>query len=462
MRKANVFESGRGPVCGHPLDPNLNGLYWSWQSGCVFLALEGLWKGSAEATASGYFLSAWAGTPTGPRSCLEASLEVPARCSLRRWCASDLISRRSCGDPSPFHREGGHLDSFPTRGYRGGGVGGQPAGSLHLARRGAKSSRCRKNGFFDPGPPGAGEPGLARWEARFLRPRNSPTLPPRLTGAAIELGRRLFRDGALSGWRDLLRELPSAGRPRLRGSSALQPGGRRANRCSPRRAAFQFSLEAGVLLGRTCSLIARAGLWLPIPDPREMDETLENVVGELDKGGYGPAFAAAFATGEITPERIGLALESFLLTLTSRDSKFDRAMRGETELTAQEERGFTLFMTERDPAFGRPRRRTVSTATEARFLRDHRFRNNGLAVAETDLGRYRVTGAALDRGTFATPSLRNIASTAPAHARREIWDARGSARSLQRGSATHGHARSEPREAPGRRPAFHSGRRSGT
>ena len=28
----------------HPLNPNLNGLYWSWQGGYIFLALEGIWR----------------------------------------------------------------------------------------------------------------------------------------------------------------------------------------------------------------------------------------------------------------------------------------------------------------------------------------------------------------------------------------------------------------------------------
>ena len=29
---------------GHPLNPDVNGLYWGWQGGYVFLALEGLWR----------------------------------------------------------------------------------------------------------------------------------------------------------------------------------------------------------------------------------------------------------------------------------------------------------------------------------------------------------------------------------------------------------------------------------
>ncbi len=31
----------------HPLNPNLNGLHWSWQGGFIFLALEGLWRNAA-------------------------------------------------------------------------------------------------------------------------------------------------------------------------------------------------------------------------------------------------------------------------------------------------------------------------------------------------------------------------------------------------------------------------------
>jgi len=32
---------------GHPLNPNLNDLHWSWQGGYIFLALEGLWRNAA-------------------------------------------------------------------------------------------------------------------------------------------------------------------------------------------------------------------------------------------------------------------------------------------------------------------------------------------------------------------------------------------------------------------------------
>jgi len=41
------------------------------------------------------------------------------------------------------------------------------------------------------------------------------------------------------------------------------------------------------------------------------------------------------------------------------------------------------------------------------------FANNGLDSNFTDIGRAKVTGRDSDRGKFSTPSLRNIALTAP-------------------------------------------------
>ncbi|MBL9133651.1 MAG: cytochrome C peroxidase, partial [Verrucomicrobiaceae bacterium] len=93
------------------------------------------------------------------------------------------------------------------------------------------------------------------------------------------------------------------------------------------------------------------------------------------------------------------------------DSKFDQAQRGEAKLSADEQRGFELFMMEREPRLGQMGADCFHCHGGALFT-DHAFRNNGLAIGE-DTGRHRVTGAALDRGTFATPSLRNIALTAP-------------------------------------------------
>jgi cytochrome c peroxidase len=161
--------------------------------------------------------------------------------------------------------------------------------------------------------------------------------------------------------------------------------------------------------GRAPSLRAQA--LMPIQDHLEMDETLPHVVAKLQKS-HAADFERAFGTAQVTPERIGLALENFLLTLTSHDSKFDRVMRGEGKLSAEEQRGFELFMMEREPRMGSLGADCFHCHGGALFT-DHQFRNNGLAIDEKDLGRFKVTQSALDRGTFATPSLRNIALTAP-------------------------------------------------
>ena len=44
---------------------------------------------------------------------------------------------------------------------------------------------------------------------------------------------------------------------------------------------------------------------------------------------------------------------------------------------------------------------------------DHQFHNNGLSPVESDTGRHRVTQNERDIYKFSTPSLRNVALTAP-------------------------------------------------
>jgi cytochrome c peroxidase len=202
--------------------------------------------------------------------------------------------------------------------------------------------------------------------------------------------------------------------------------------------------------GRAPALRAQA--LLPIQDHTEMDESLTNVVAKLrqserKKGTKGeketaasdgnsplppfslshphsaspgvqespdfPAlFTAAFGAPEITPEKIGLAIESFVLTLTSFDSKFDRALRGEVEFTDVEKRGFELFMTEYDP-----RREQFGAdcfhCHGGPLFQSQTFANNGLDAEFKDPGRAKATGKDSDQGKFSTPSLRNIALTAP-------------------------------------------------
>ena len=163
--------------------------------------------------------------------------------------------------------------------------------------------------------------------------------------------------------------------------------------------------------GRSPSL--RDQVLIPIQDHTEMDESLERVVSKLKaKSEYLPRFTAAFGTPEVTAEKIGLALEQYLLTLTAYDAKFDRALRGKAELTEMEKRGFELFMTEYEPRTGQLGADCFHCHGGPLFS-DHQFHNNGIAKNNRDTGRFRVTGNEADRGKFATPSLRNISMSAP-------------------------------------------------
>jgi cytochrome c peroxidase len=126
----------------------------------------------------------------------------------------------------------------------------------------------------------------------------------------------------------------------------------------------------------------------------------------------GDAFRAAFGTREITAKRITLALEQYLLTQLSADSKFDRALRGEAQLTDDEKRGFELFATEFDPTRGKRGADCFHCHGGALFT-DFTFKDNGLDLAARDTGRALATGKAGDAGKFKTPSLRDVAVTAP-------------------------------------------------
>lgn len=144
----------------------------------------------------------------------------------------------------------------------------------------------------------------------------------------------------------------------------------------------------------------------PINNPIEMDETTPNVIRKLQETQkYRSLFLSAYGEETVTSQRMLRAMAQFMGLLYSYNSKFDHYKRGEknVSLSEQELSGYRLFV-----------QHCNSCHTEPLFS-DFKFRNNGLAVnpAYNDLGRGAVTEEASDRYTFKTPSLRNIALTAP-------------------------------------------------
>lgn len=154
---------------------------------------------------------------------------------------------------------------------------------------------------------------------------------------------------------------------------------------------------------------------LPIQDPLEMNETLPNVIAKLSaEKKYTDQFIRAFGDATITEERIGKAIEQFEFTMVSNNSKYDRWKRGEATLTDSEERGRTLFFTEFDP-FGTARGAECFHCHGGFNFTNDEYMNNGLDADanQKDEGRMKVTNSPADKAKFKTPSLRNIARTAP-------------------------------------------------
>ncbi|MES1932067.1 cytochrome-c peroxidase [Salinisphaera shabanensis T35B1] len=122
--------------------------------------------------------------------------------------------------------------------------------------------------------------------------------------------------------------------------------------------------------------------------------------------GYAPLFEAAYDDPRVTVDRMTRAIATFMRTLNTPNTRFDRFMRGARDtFTAAEIRGLDLF---------RGKANCVRCHNGA-LLTDGDFHHLGTSVHGVGnyLGRYRETGAPEDVGAFQTPGLRNIGRTAP-------------------------------------------------
>ena len=119
---------------------------------------------------------------------------------------------------------------------------------------------------------------------------------------------------------------------------------------------------------------------------------------------YHELFCNAFGTSVIDSMKILMALAQFERALLSTESKFDKWLRGEVMFTDEEIDGFNIYSTERGDCFH---------CHPTGLFTDNLFHNNGLDSDFTDLGRYNITGDENDRGSFKSPSLRNIEYSAP-------------------------------------------------
>jgi cytochrome c peroxidase len=253
------------------------------------------------------------------------------------------------------------------------------------------------------------EPGADASEGRRLEappgfpelafPENNEPTPNR-----IALGRRLFYDERLSRSEDVscaschLQQHAFADPERFSRGVDGQLGTRNAPALVNLAWMSSFFWHGGV---PTLEL----QVVVPIKSPVEMDMTLAEVAARLlDDPRFPGEFRAAY-DDEPNESTITRAIASFMRSLVSADSPYDRFLNGDdTALSAAAQRGEALFNGERGECFHCHTGYNLTT---------NRFKNNGTDASDLDEGRREVTLKASDFGKFKIPTLRNVAVTAP-------------------------------------------------
>jgi cytochrome c peroxidase len=156
--------------------------------------------------------------------------------------------------------------------------------------------------------------------------------------------------------------------------------------------------------GRATSLEEQA--MGPLTSPVEMAADPDEVIRRLaEDEGYLQRFKDVFG-GPPTVERLTKALASFQRAVKLEPSPFDRWRNGETNAISEAaKRGYKTFSQE-----GK-----CSVCHRGTDLTDGEFHNLGVALdpQKPDLGRFAVTQFSAHRGAFKTPTLYNVALTAP-------------------------------------------------
>ena len=151
-------------------------------------------------------------------------------------------------------------------------------------------------------------------------------------------------------------------------------------------------------------------VWMGIVAKHEMNGSIQQTVDMINSiDMYPPLFEKAFGDDEINIDRISKAIAQFVRTLISKDSKFDKVLRGEAQFTDAETRGWVLFTTEEGAdcfhCHGAPGNPLMTT---------HLFYNNATdSVFDDPRDRYAVTGNPTDKGAYKATTLRNIELTGP-------------------------------------------------
>jgi len=148
----------------------------------------------------------------------------------------------------------------------------------------------------------------------------------------------------------------------------------------------------------------------PMESNDEMAMDLKKLFAWLESSPvYKAAFEKAYPGQKIDNRTVSMALASFERTVLANDTPFDRWLRGDPKaMSAKQVLGFRLFQ-DKDKG-------NCATCHSAPNFADDGFHNIGLASYDKpnpDIGRFAIRPVASLKGAFKTPTLRNIAHTAP-------------------------------------------------
>ncbi len=266
--------------------------------------------------------------------------------------------------------------------------------------------------------------------------------------ATVELGRKLFMDRRLSSNNTMscaMCHIPEQGFTANELGTALGLEGRTMRRNTPTLLNVAY-VDKLFHDGRADALHTQA--WAPLLNPIEMGNAASaDVLEKIRKmPDYAGRFEAAFGGAGPSEHTVGVALASYQRTLVSGNSRFDRWRYGgdAKALDKAEQAGFAVFA-------GKGRCIACHAMGEKdALLSDGKFHNTGIGwarskgigaepgrshkvqlapgvftdISERDLasvsealqaddGRFEVTRNAAERWAYRTPSLRNVALSAP-------------------------------------------------
>lgn len=229
-------------------------------------------------------------------------------------------------------------------------------------------------------------------------PDNNPITP-----AKIRLGERLFFDATLSADRQL--SCASCHDPKRAFTSGTRLAAGVFGRTSSRNVPTILNRAYGQSFfwdGRAATLEEQA--LGPIQNRTEMGLSISALTARLrQSASYRRGFAEAFGEPP-SATAAARALATYVRAQRVADAPYDRYRAGDSNaLPADAARGLSLFRG----------RANCSACHSGPNFTDEQFHNTGVSWGSGDLGRFRVTRRAEDRGRFKTPTLRQLRLTSP-------------------------------------------------